>query len=119
MKERSPAKRRIEVYVGESVRILRELKKLSENELAGMCGIPQSTIPAIETDRISLGVERARTLARALKCHPAVLLFPNQDVEVESAALRPPKSAPVERAFLRIGVVSFFCHGSEAHKETP
>jgi hypothetical protein len=26
------------------------------------------------------------TLARALKCHPAVLLFPSWDVDVESAA---------------------------------
>jgi mRNA-degrading endonuclease YafQ of YafQ-DinJ toxin-antitoxin module len=40
----------------------------------------------IENDRVSLGVERAKTLARALKCHPAVLLFPGWNVEVESAA---------------------------------
>ena len=54
--------------------------------LADISGIPQSTISAIENDRVSLGVERAKTLARALKCHPAVLLFPGWDVEVESAA---------------------------------
>ncbi len=42
--------------------------------------------PAIENDRVSLGVERAWTLAKTLKCHPAVLLFPGWDVDVESAA---------------------------------
>jgi len=43
------------------------------------CGIPQSTISAIENNRINLGVERAKQLARALKCHPAVLVFPGWD----------------------------------------
>lgn len=86
MKDFKPAKRHIEVSTGESVRILRELQELSQNELAGLCGIPQSTISAIENDRIRLGVERGKVLARALKCHPAVLLFPGWDVAVESAA---------------------------------
>ncbi|MDA0681399.1 MAG: helix-turn-helix transcriptional regulator [Proteobacteria bacterium] len=86
MKEFKRAKRLIEVSPGESVRILRELQELSQNELAELCGIPQSTISAIENDRVQLGVERAKVLARALKCHPAVLLFPGWDVEIESAA---------------------------------
>lgn len=86
MKNFKPAKRHIEVSTGESVRILRELQELSQNELAGLCGIPQSTISAIENDRVRLGVERGKVLARALKCHPAVLLFPGWDVAVESAA---------------------------------
>ena len=34
MKEFRPAKKRIEVSVGESVRILRELQELSQNDLA-------------------------------------------------------------------------------------
>lgn len=86
MKDFRPAKRHIEVSTGESVRILRELQDLSQNELAELCGIPQSTISAIENERIRLGVERGKVLARALKCHPAVLLFPGWDVAVESAA---------------------------------
>lgn len=79
MKEYRKAKRRIEVSVGESVRILRELQELSQNELAELTGIPQSTISAIERDRVNLGVERAKVLARALRCHPAVLVFPGWD----------------------------------------
>jgi len=80
------AKRLVEVSVGESVRILRELQELSQNELADLTGIPQSTISAIENDRVQLGVERAKVLARALQCHPAVLVFPGWDIEHESAA---------------------------------
>ena len=86
MKDYSKAKKRIDVSVGESVRIMRELQELSQNKLAELTGIPQSTISAIENDRVQLGVERAKILARALHCHPAVLVFPGWDVQHESAA---------------------------------
>ena len=86
MSEYRKAKRDIEVSTGESVRILRELQGLSQNKLSAISGIPQSTISAIECDRINLGVERAKQLARALKCHPAVLVFPGWDIDQESAA---------------------------------
>ncbi len=80
------AKKSIEVTPGESVKIIRELQELSQNELAQITGIPQSTISAIENGRVRLGVERSKVLARALNCHPAVLVFPGWDVAVESAA---------------------------------
>lgn len=86
MKDFRPAKKRADVSVGESVRILRELQGLSQNQLAHVSGIPQATLSAIENDRVRLGVERAKVLARALRCHPAVLLFPGWEVPVESAA---------------------------------
>jgi transcriptional regulator with XRE-family HTH domain len=80
------ARSEIAVSPGESVRIIRELQGMSQNELAEASGIPQSTISAIERERINLGVERAKQLARALRCHPAVLVFPSWDIEHESAA---------------------------------
>jgi len=86
MKHFRPAKKRIEVSVGESVRIVRELQALSQNQLARLTGIPQATISAIENDRVSLGVERAKVLAKALKCHPAVLVFPGWDATEKTAA---------------------------------
>ena len=86
MSDYRKARRRIELTVGESVRIIRELQELSQNQLAQLTGIPQSTISAIERDRVNLGVERAKVLAKALKVHPAVLVFPSWDVERESAA---------------------------------
>jgi transcriptional regulator with XRE-family HTH domain len=85
MKDFRPAKKRVEVSVGESVRVVRELQYLSQNDLAALTGIPQSTISAIENDRVRLGVERAKVLARALKCHPGVLVFPGWNVEHANA----------------------------------
>lgn len=88
MKDYRKARKQVDVSVGESVRIIRELQEMSQNELAKRTGIPQSTISAIENDRVNFGVERAKVLARALKCHPAVLVFPGWDVQHESAAWR-------------------------------
>jgi transcriptional regulator with XRE-family HTH domain len=86
MNEYGPAKKRIEVSVGESVRIVRELQELSQNQLSALTGIPQSTISAIENDRVKLGVERAKMLATALKVHPGVLVFPGWELPEEAAA---------------------------------
>jgi transcriptional regulator with XRE-family HTH domain len=86
MAEHQKAKQRVEVTVAESLKIIRELQGYSQNQLAGLIGNPQSTLSAIERGRISLGVERAKVLARALEVHPSVLVFPGWDVERESAA---------------------------------
>lgn len=80
------AKKTVDVSVGESVRIIRELQGHSQNELARLTGIPQATISAIENDRARLGVERAKVIAMALQCHPAVLVFPGWEIREDSAA---------------------------------
>lgn len=80
------ARRRVEVGVGESVRVLRELQGMSQNELAALTGIAQSTISAIENERVRLGVDRAKVLARALRCHPGVLVFPGWSIDERKAA---------------------------------
>ena len=86
MSQFTRARKTVSVSVGESVRIIRELQELSQTELAAETGIPQSTISAIENGRVNLGVERAKVIARALKVHPSVLVFPGWDVARESAA---------------------------------
>ena len=86
MSQFRPVKKRITVSVGESVRIIRELQGLSQNQLAACTGIPQATLSAIENDRVRLGVERAKVLAKALKCHPAVLVFPGWENQLQTAA---------------------------------
>ena len=65
MKVFRAAKKRIVVSVGESVRIIRELQELSQNQLSALTGIPRATISAIENGRVNLGIERAKELARA------------------------------------------------------
>lgn len=92
MKEFRPAKKRVEVSVGESVRILRELQELSQSQLSELMCIPQSTISAIENGRVNLGVGRAKVLARALQCHPAVLVF-----RVGKFRLSAPHKLPLQR----------------------
>jgi transcriptional regulator with XRE-family HTH domain len=68
------------------VRIIRELQEMSQNQLSKLTGIPQATLSAIENDRVRLGVERAKVLARALKCHPGVLVFPGWELPRNAAA---------------------------------
>ena len=86
MKNCRKAKKTVDVSVGESVRIIRESQELSQSDLFRLTGIPQSTISGIENDRINIGVERAKVLATALKCHPAVLVFPGWEVKGLAAA---------------------------------
>jgi transcriptional regulator with XRE-family HTH domain len=80
MSEFVKSKTRVSLTPGESVRIARELLGWSQIKLAQECKIPQSTISGIESDRIALGVERAKKLSIALQVHPSVLLFPQWEV---------------------------------------
>ncbi|PHS24997.1 MAG: transcriptional regulator, partial [Methylophaga sp.] len=43
MKEYQLAKKIVDVSIGDSVRIIRELQELSQNQLSTLTGIPQST----------------------------------------------------------------------------
>jgi transcriptional regulator with XRE-family HTH domain len=66
---------------GKSLKILRELQELSQNQLATLTGLPQSTISGMESGRINIGVERAKVLAKALRVHPAIIVFPGWEIE--------------------------------------
>ena len=68
------------VTPGESLKMLRQLQGLSQNDLAKLAGIGQSNISALENDSVQLGRERALILAKALRVHPSVLLFPSFDM---------------------------------------
>ena len=56
----------MDVSVGDSVRIIRELQGYSQNQLAALTGIPQPTLSAIENNRVNLGVERAKVLGKGI-----------------------------------------------------
>ena len=75
-----PARVGISITPGEMLRTIRELQELTQSELAAMTGIAQSNLSALETGAREMGRERALVLAKALKVHPAVLLFPDFDV---------------------------------------
>jgi transcriptional regulator with XRE-family HTH domain len=79
-----PARVRVALTPGDAVRVARELQEMTQAQLAAVTGIAQPTLSSIERGSATLGAERAEKLARALKVHPAVLLWPNWDVEVEA-----------------------------------
>jgi len=88
MAEYRKARKRIDVSVGESVRIVRELQELSQNQLASSLG---SLVDDLG-DRARSRQPRCRTRQGArtgLKVHPAVLVFP---AWTSSASLRPDSS---------------------------
>lgn len=83
-REFTKAKMHVAVTPGEAIKMIRELQGISQNDLAAMTGITQSNISALENGSRQLGRDRAITLAKALHVHPAVLLFP--DYQMDKAA---------------------------------
>lgn len=75
------AKINIKMSPGEMLKALRELQELSQSELANLAGMSQSNISALESGARKIGRERALMLAKALKVHPAVILFPDFDIK--------------------------------------
>jgi transcriptional regulator with XRE-family HTH domain len=93
-----PTKRYATVTPGEAIRMLRMLQEMSQVDLARATGIPQPGISALESGKEKLGVERAETLAQALKVHPVVLLYPNFGSEsAQPAKVRTHKEARAKR----------------------
>ncbi|MFY9819761.1 MAG: transcriptional regulator [Thermoanaerobaculia bacterium] len=86
MKDYSPAKNLVSVSVGGSVCIVWELHELSQNGLPRLTGIPQTPLSAIENDRVRLGCRARKGPCPALKCHPAVLVFPGWGLPRDVAA---------------------------------
>ena len=82
------SKSRTKLTSGKALRIYRELQKLTQAETDEINGLKQATISALEHDHITLGLERAKVLAKALKIHPSVLAFPDWEPDQESDSQR-------------------------------
>lgn len=65
---------------GKMLATLRQLQELTQSELAKLTGMTQANISNMEAGRQQIGRERALMLAKVLKVHPAVILFPNYQV---------------------------------------
>jgi len=88
-----PARQRANLSPGQALKTIRELQEMTQEDLARASGISQAAISAMEHDKVKIGLSRARTLARALRVHPAVIVFGDWDdpkVEVNKKA-PPPK----------------------------
>jgi transcriptional regulator with XRE-family HTH domain len=75
----------ISITPGEMLATLRNLQGLTQNGLAKLTGMTQANISSMESGRQQIGRDRALALAKALKVHPAVIMFPNYRVEDEAA----------------------------------
>ncbi len=71
----------LQMTPGEMLETIRELQGLTQSRLAKMTGISQSNISALEKGTQQMGRDRVIILAKALKVHPAVIMFPNYRVE--------------------------------------
>lgn len=79
-KEFVKAKDIISMSPGEMLATLRRLQGMTQAELAKLSKMTQANISSMESGRQQIGRDRALALAKALKVHPAVIMFPNYQV---------------------------------------
>jgi len=72
---------KISVSSGEAIKMLRELKCWTQEELAERSGINAKNISLLENDKIEIGKKRAECLASAFGIHPAIIMFPEYEAE--------------------------------------
>lgn len=70
-----------ELSPGVVIRMLRELKGWTQEELADRSGVSPTNLSLLENDRVDIGEKRAVQIAEAFGVHPAIIMFP----EYESA----------------------------------
>lgn len=70
---------------GEMLATLRNLQGFTQSILAKKSGMTQANISSMESGRQQIGRDRALVLAKALKVHPAVIMFPNYQIIDEAA----------------------------------
>lgn len=71
--------------LGQMLATLRQLQDLTQAELAKRAKLTQTNISSMESGRQQIGRDRALALAKALKVHPAVIMFPHYQLIDEAA----------------------------------
>lgn len=80
-KDFAPAKSRIKLTTGEVIRMLRELKGWSQEELARRSGVGANNISLLENDRLDIGKRRAEAFAKAFNIYPGIIMFPEYETQ--------------------------------------
>lgn len=78
-KEFVEAKTHAQLKTGEVIRMLRDLKEWTQEELAKRSGISPTNLSLLENGRVEIGKKRAEQLARAFNIHPAIIMFPEYE----------------------------------------
>ncbi len=74
-----PAKPHGHVTTGEVIRILRDKKGWTQEELARRSKVFATNLSMLENDRLDIGKKRAEQLAHAFGIHPAIIMFPEYE----------------------------------------
>lgn len=77
-----PARKHATITTGEVIRMLRELKGWTQEELALKSGINAKNISLLENNKVDIGKKRAEQLAHAFNVHPAIIMFPEYEAEL-------------------------------------
>ena len=86
MKKRSagnfvPAESHASLSTGHVIRMLRDLKGWTQEQLAQRSGISATNISLLENERVDIGKKRVEQLARAFDVHPAIIMFPEYEAK--------------------------------------
>jgi len=76
-----PAHQHAVLKTGEVIKMLRELKGWTQEELAKRSGIAITNISMLEHNKIEIGKRRTEQLAHAFEIHPAIIMFPEYESE--------------------------------------
>jgi len=77
----APAKKRAVLTTGEVIKMLRERKGWTQEDLARECGIHSKNISLLENNRLNIGKKRALQLAAAFGVHPSIIMFPEFEAD--------------------------------------
>jgi transcriptional regulator with XRE-family HTH domain len=77
--EFAPAEPHATLRTGQVIRMLRDLKGWTQEELARRSGISATNISLLENERVDIGKKRVEQLARAFDVHPAIIMFPEYE----------------------------------------
>jgi len=82
-----PVKQHTILTTGEVIKMLRELKGWTQEELSKYCNINAKNISMLENNKLEIGKKRAEQLAKAFNVHPAIIMFPEyESKEIQKAA---------------------------------
>ena len=81
-----PAAQHATLTTGEVIRMLRELKGWTQEQLATESGLNAKNISLLENGRIDIGKKRAEQLAKAFGVHPAIIMFPEYEADLINTA---------------------------------
>ena len=77
-----PATQHAILTTGETIRMLRDLKGWTQEQLAEQSGLHAKNISLLENGRIDIGKKRAEQLAKAFGIHPAIIMFPEYEADL-------------------------------------